>query len=43
MSKTPHMLDFEKFIAILKFATKFFTSYRWAADIFLDFFLSIIS
>ena len=34
---------FEKVIAILKFAAKFFTSYRWAADIFLDFFLSIIS
>ena len=39
MSKTPHMLDFEKFIAILKFATKFFTSYRRVADIFLDFFV----
>ena len=39
----PIWIIFEKFIAILKFAAKFFTSYRRAADIFLDFFLSIIS
>ena len=39
----PIWIIFEKVITILKFATKFFTSYRPAVDIFLDFFLSIIS
>ena len=34
---------FEKVITILKFAAKFFTSYRRAADILQDFFLSFIS
>ena len=36
-------ISFEKVITILKFAAKFFTSYRRAADILLDFFLSLIS
>ena len=34
---------FEKVIAIFKFTAKFFTSYRQAVDIFLEFFWSIIS
>ena len=39
----PIWIIFEKVITILKFAAKFFTSYRRAADILLDFFLSLIS
>ena len=39
----PIWIIFEKVIAILKFVAKFFISYRWATDIFLDFFLSIIN
>ena len=34
---------FEKVITILKFAAKFFTSYRRATDILQDLFLSLIS
>ena len=33
----------DKVITISKFTAKFFTSYRQAADILLDFFLSLIS
>ena len=36
-------ISFEKVITILKFAAKFFTNYRRAVDILLDFFLSLIS